>query len=70
MAAWPPPSRPIALRPTPNVIILEPKAASDILPVSINSATVCDGRNPRRVIGRVNDVMLYPNWYGRGVTTM
>src|SRR6202789_2735572 len=46
--------------PTPNVIVLETEGRSDILTGLDQLATVCDPGTRVVVIGRVNDVTLYP----------
>jgi pilus assembly protein CpaE len=54
--------------PTPNVIILETDARSDILTGLDQLATVCDPGTRVVVIGRVNDVTLYRELVRRGVS--
>jgi pilus assembly protein CpaE len=54
--------------PTPNVIILETDARSDILAGLDHLATVCDPGTRVVVIGRVNDVTLYRELVRRGVS--
>jgi pilus assembly protein CpaE len=54
--------------PTPNVIILETDARSDILAGLDQLATVCDPGTRVVVIGRVNDVTLYRELVRRGVS--
>jgi pilus assembly protein CpaE len=53
--------------PTPNVIILETEAASDILVGLDQLATVCDAGTRVVVIGTVNDVAPYRELVRRGV---
>jgi pilus assembly protein CpaE len=53
--------------PTPNVIILETEARSDILVGLDQLATVCDAGTRVVVIGRVNDVAPYRELVRRGV---
>src|SRR6201985_831210 len=53
--------------PTPNVIVLETDARSDILGGLDQLATVCDPGTRVVVIGRVNDVSLYRELVRRGV---
>src|SRR5580692_723361 len=54
--------------PTPNVIILETDARSDILAGLDQLATVCDPGTRVVVIGKVNDVTLYRELVRRGVS--
>ena len=54
--------------PTPNVIVLETDARSDILAGLDHLATVCDPGTRVVVIGRVNDVTLYRELVRRGVS--
>jgi pilus assembly protein CpaE len=54
--------------PTPNVIVLEADARSDILAGLDQLATVCDAGTRVIVIGRINDVMLYRELVRRGVS--
>ena len=54
--------------PTPNVIILETDARTDILAGLDQLATVCDAGTRVIVIGRVNDVTLYRELVRRGVS--
>ncbi|WP_454624528.1 AAA family ATPase [Bradyrhizobium cenepequi] len=54
--------------PTPNVIILETGANSDILAGLDQLATVCDAGTRVIVIGRLNDVALYRELVRRGVS--
>ncbi|WP_315797067.1 CpaE family protein [Bradyrhizobium sp. SZCCHNRI3043] len=54
--------------PTPNVIILETDARTDILAGLDQLATVCDPGTRVVVIGRVNDVTLYRELVRRGVS--
>jgi pilus assembly protein CpaE len=54
--------------PTPNVIVLETEARTDILAGLDNLATVCDPGTRVVVIGRVNDVTLYRELVRRGVS--
>jgi pilus assembly protein CpaE len=54
--------------PTPNVIILEADARSDVLAGLDQLATVCDPGTRVVVIGRVNDVTLYRELVRRGVS--
>ena len=54
--------------PTPNVIILEMGANSDILGGLDQLATVCDAGTRVVVIGRLNDVALYRELVRRGVS--
>jgi pilus assembly protein CpaE len=54
--------------PTPNVIVLETDARSDILAGLDQLATVCDPGTRVVVIGRVNDVTLYRELVRRGVS--
>jgi pilus assembly protein CpaE len=54
--------------PTPNVIILETGANSDILAGLDQLATVCDAGTRVVVIGRLNDVALYRELVRRGVS--
>jgi pilus assembly protein CpaE len=54
--------------PTPNVIVLESDARTDILGGLDQLATVCDAGTRVVVIGRVNDVMLYRELVRRGVS--
>lgn len=54
--------------PTPNVIVLETDARSDILAGLDQLATVCDPGTRVVVIGRVNDVALYRELVRRGVS--
>ncbi len=54
--------------PTPNVIVLESDARSDILGGLDQLATVCDAGTRVVVIGRINDVTLYRELVRRGVS--
>ncbi len=54
--------------PTPNVIVLEADARTDILGGLDQLATVCDPGTRVVVIGRVNDVTLYRELVRRGVS--
>jgi pilus assembly protein CpaE len=54
--------------PTPNVILLEADARSDILVDLDRLATVCDSGTRVIVIGRINDVALYRELVRRGVS--
>jgi len=54
--------------PTPNVIVLEADARSDILSGLDHLATVCDPGTRVVVIGRINDVTLYRELVRRGVS--
>jgi pilus assembly protein CpaE len=54
--------------PTPNVIVLEADARTDILGGLDQLATVCDPGTRVVVIGRINDVMLYRELVRRGVS--
>lgn len=54
--------------PTPNVIILETDARSDVLAGLDQLATVCDPGTRVIVIGKVNDVTLYRELVRRGVS--
>jgi pilus assembly protein CpaE len=54
--------------PTPNVIVLEADARSDILGGLDQLATVCDPGTRVVVIGRINDVTLYRELVRRGVS--
>jgi len=54
--------------PTPNVIILETEARTDILAGLDNLASVCDPGTRVVVIGKVNDVTLYRELVRRGVS--
>ncbi|WP_407176973.1 AAA family ATPase [Bradyrhizobium sp. STM 3562] len=54
--------------PTPNVIVLETDARSDILAGLDQLATVCDAGTRVIVIGRINDVALYRELVRRGVS--
>jgi pilus assembly protein CpaE len=54
--------------PTPNVIVLEADARSDILVDLDQLATVCDSGTRVIVIGRTNDVALYRELVRRGVS--
>jgi len=54
--------------PTPNVIVLETDARTDILAGLDQLATVCDPGTRVVVIGRVNDVTLYRELVRRGVS--
>jgi pilus assembly protein CpaE len=54
--------------PTPNVIVLEADARSDILTELDKLASVCDAGTRVVVIGRVNDVGLYRELVRRGVS--
>ncbi|MDN4986855.1 AAA family ATPase [Bradyrhizobium arachidis] len=54
--------------PTPNVIVLESDARSDLLTGLDQLATVCDAGTRVVVIGRINDVMLYRELVRRGVS--
>jgi len=54
--------------PTPNVIVLEADARSNILGELDQLATVCDPGTRVVVIGRVNDVALYRELVRRGVS--
>ncbi|PZA09111.1 CtpF protein [Rhodopseudomonas palustris] len=54
--------------PTPNVIILETDARSDVLVGLDQLATVCDPGTRVIVIGKVNDVTLYRELVRRGVS--
>jgi pilus assembly protein CpaE len=53
--------------PTPNVIILETEAGTDILAGLDQLATVCDAGTRVVVIGRINDVAPYRELVRRGV---
>src|SRR4051795_8979047 len=46
--------------PTPNVIVVETEGRNDILAGLDQLATVCDSGTRVVVIGRINDVGLYP----------
>jgi pilus assembly protein CpaE len=54
--------------PTPNVIILETDARTDILAGLDHLATVCDPGTRVIVIGKVNDVTLYRELVRRGIS--
>jgi pilus assembly protein CpaE len=54
--------------PTPNVIVLEADARTDILGGLDQLATVCDPGTRVVVVGRVNDVTLYRELVRRGVS--
>jgi pilus assembly protein CpaE len=54
--------------PTPNVIVLEADARSNVLTELDQLATVCDPGTRVVVIGRVNDVALYRELVRRGVS--
>src|SRR6202012_5121161 len=54
--------------PTPNVIVLEADARTDMLSGLDHLATVCDPGTRVVVIGRVNDVTLYRELVRRGVS--
>jgi pilus assembly protein CpaE len=54
--------------PTPNVIVLEADARTDMLGGLDQLATVCDPGTRVVVIGRVNDVTLYRELVRRGVS--
>jgi pilus assembly protein CpaE len=54
--------------PTPNVIVLEMDARTDILGGLDQLATVCDPGTRVVVIGRINDVTLYRELVRRGVS--
>jgi pilus assembly protein CpaE len=54
--------------PTPNVIMVEADARSDILSGLDQLATVCDAGTRVIVIGRINDVTLYRELVRRGVS--
>ncbi|MDA9438278.1 CtpF protein [Bradyrhizobium sp. CCBAU 51745] len=54
--------------PTPNVIVLESDARTDLLAGLDQLATVCDAGTRVVVIGRINDVMLYRELVRRGVS--
>jgi pilus assembly protein CpaE len=54
--------------PTPNVILLETDARTDILAGLDQLATVCDPGTRVVVVGRVNDVTLYRELVRRGVS--
>jgi pilus assembly protein CpaE len=54
--------------PTPNVIVLEADARSDILTELDKLASVCDAGTRVVVIGRINDVGLYRELVRRGVS--
>src|ERR1700746_3628115 len=54
--------------PTPNVIVLEADGRSDVLAGLDQLATVCDSGTRVVVIGRINDVTLYRELLGRGVS--
>jgi pilus assembly protein CpaE len=54
--------------PTPNVILLETDARTDILAGLDHLATVCDPGTRVVVVGRVNDVTLYRELVRRGVS--
>jgi pilus assembly protein CpaE len=54
--------------PTPNVIVLETDARSNILTELDQLATVCDPGTRVVVIGRINDVALYRELVRRGVS--
>jgi pilus assembly protein CpaE len=54
--------------PTPNVIVLEADARTDVLAGLDQLATVCDPGTRVVVIGRVNDVTLYRELVRRGVS--
>ena len=54
--------------PTPNVILLEADAHSDILVGLDQLATVCDSGTRVILIGRINDVALYRELVRRGVS--
>src|ERR1700742_4141387 len=54
--------------PTPNVIVLEMDARTDILGGLDHLATVCDPCTRVVVIGRINDVPLYRELVRRGVS--
>jgi pilus assembly protein CpaE len=54
--------------PTPNVIVLEADARSNVLTELDQLATVCDPGTRVVVIGRINDVALYRELVRRGVS--
>lgn len=54
--------------PTPNVIVLESDARTDLLAGLDQLATVCDAGTRVVVIGRINDVLLYRELVRRGVS--
>src|SRR6201984_1517237 len=54
--------------PTPNVIVLEADARSNILAGLDQLATLCDAGTRVIVIGRINDVTLYRELVRRGVS--
>src|ERR1700744_483384 len=54
--------------PTPNVIVLEADARTDMLAGLDHLATVCDPGTRVVVIGRINDVTLYRELVRRGVS--
>jgi pilus assembly protein CpaE len=54
--------------PTPNVIVLETDARTDILAGLDQLATVCDAGTRVIVIGKINDVTLYRELVRRGVS--
>lgn len=54
--------------PTPNVVVLESDARTDLLAGLDQLATVCDAGTRVVVIGRINDVMLYRELVRRGVS--
>jgi pilus assembly protein CpaE len=54
--------------PTPNVIVLEADARTDMLAGLDQLATVCDPGTRVVVIGRINDVSLYRELVRRGVS--
>ncbi|MBR0717825.1 AAA family ATPase [Bradyrhizobium liaoningense] len=54
--------------PTPNVIVLEADARTDMLGGLDQLATVCDAGTRVIVIGRINDVTLYRELVRRGVS--
>jgi pilus assembly protein CpaE len=54
--------------PTPNVIVLEADARTDMLAGLDHLATVCDPGTRVVVIGRINDVSLYRELVRRGVS--
>src|SRR5215471_11322168 len=54
--------------PTPNVILLEADARSDILVGLDQLATVCDPGTRVILIGRINDVALYRELVRRGIS--
>jgi pilus assembly protein CpaE len=54
--------------PTPNVIVLEADARSNLLTELDQLATVCDPGTRVVVIGRINDVALYRELVRRGVS--